>query len=79
MYSILFLVRFYPFWAVPFALVFFEMGVYHFNRRVRLGFVPCFALAFLLVVTSIIWLVFEGYWRAGPFFKAVLELKPPTV
>lgn len=77
MYTILFLVRFLPFWAVPAALVCFEIGMYHFNRRQRLGYVPFFGTAFFLVISCIIWLVFEGYWRAGPWVKAFLETPTP--
>lgn len=73
LYSALFLIRFFPFWAVPLALVFFEVGVYHYNRRVRHYFVPFFLAAFIMVVLAIIWIAFEGYWRAGPFLKPYLE------
>ena len=73
-YPILFLVRFFPFWAIPFALVMFEMGVYHYNRRERLPGVIAFAFAGLLAVVSITWVVFEGYGKAGPVVKHFLDL-----
>ena len=69
LYTVLFFARFFPFWAVPLALVIFELGMYHFNRRVRSLFLACFSASFFLVVASILWVVFEGYWRAGPIIK----------
>ena len=76
MYLILFLARFYPFWAVPMALLFFEMGMQQFNRRKRLSVVINFVIAGLLVITSIVWIIFEGYWRAGPFILKMIEMRP---
>lgn len=73
LYTFLFIVRFFPFWAVPLALVLFEMGVYFYNRRERLFFMMFFTLSALSVVLSILWLVFEGYWRAGPFIKELIQ------
>ena len=73
LYPLLFLVRYYPFWAIPVALVFFELGVYHFNRRARVSFSGAFGIAALLTITSIIWVVLEGYWRAGPFVKRLWD------
>jgi hypothetical protein len=72
LYTILFLVRFYPFWAIPAALVFFELGVYHYNRRERIQFTLSFGIAGFLVISCIAWVIFEGYWRAGPFIKRIL-------
>lgn len=74
MYFFLFLVRLLPFWAVPTAVVFFELGIYHYNRRERFAYSAFFAIAGFLTVASIIWLVFEGYWRAGPFFYRIFEM-----
>jgi len=73
LYFFLFLVRFLPFWAIPFALVAFELGVYHYNRRERYPTLFYFGITGFLTVSSIIWLAFEGYWRAGPFFKRLIE------
>ena len=73
-YPILFLVRFFPFWAIPLALVMFEIGVYHYNRRQRLPVVISFSFAGLLAVASILWVVFEGYWKAGPVAKHFFDL-----
>jgi hypothetical protein len=72
LYQFLYLVRFYPFWAVPLALVFFEMGTYYYNRRERIGFLFFYGITAMFIITSILWLVFEGYWRAGPFVKSLL-------
>lgn len=73
MYTILFLVRYLPFWGVPCALALFEVGVYFYNRRERLGFGTAFFISGLLIILSILWIVFEGYWRAGPIVKRFLE------
>jgi len=51
----------------------FELGVYHYNRRNRIGLFGSFGLFAVLVVASIFWLVFEGYWRGGPAAKRFLE------
>ena len=73
LYPTLFLIRFFPFWGVPLALVIFELGVYHFNRRTRHFYVPCFLLALFLVIISILWIVYEGYWRWGPAFMHFVQ------
>ena len=72
-YSVLFMVRYFPFWAVPLALIFFELGVYHYNRRERSGTLTFFGAAAFLVIVTILWIVFEGYWRAGPWIKQFIE------
>lgn len=73
MYSFLFLVRFYPFWAIPFSLLLLELGIYFYNRRARQYFYPCFAGAGVLIITSILWVVFEGFWKLGPLIKSFFE------
>jgi hypothetical protein len=73
LYSFLFLVRYYPFWAIPVALLFFEMGTYHYHRRERILFVFLYGGSTFLVVTAILWVVFEGYWRAPPILKRLIE------
>lgn len=73
LYPMLFLVRYFPFWAIPLALVMFEVGTYHHNRRERIPTVFFFGLCGSMVITSILWLIFEGYWRAGPFIKRTVE------
>lgn len=73
LYPMLFLVRYFPFWAVPFALVLFELGVYHYNRRERIPTAFFFGMTAMLVIISILWLIFEGYWRAGPMLKRFVE------
>jgi hypothetical protein len=74
MYPTLFLVRYFPFWGIPIALVIFELGLYHYHRRERLPAVLFFGFALFIVFAAIVWLVFEGYWRAGPFVKRFLEV-----
>ncbi|MEW6058039.1 MAG: hypothetical protein AB1540_15640 [Bdellovibrionota bacterium] len=73
LYFLLFLIRYFPFWAIPVALVIFEIGVYYYNRRQRFAFVLFFGAAATLTLTSIAWLVFEGYWRAGPIVKKFFD------
>lgn len=73
LYPMLFLVRYFPFWAIPLALVFWELGTYHWNRRERIPTIVFFGGAGGLAITSILWIIFEGYWRAGPFVKRMVE------
>lgn len=73
LYTTLFLVRYFPFWAIPAALVMFELGMYHYNRRQRVTFTVAFGISISLALGSIIWIVFEGYWRAGPFVRRIFE------
>lgn len=73
MYTILFLARHFPFWALPVALLCFEMGYYYYRKRERFLFVSCFFLAASLFLTSVFWVVFEGYWRAGPWIKGLID------
>ena len=79
LYTFLFFVRYWPFWAIPVSLVFFEIGTYYYNRRDRIPFMSAYSLTAFLVITSILWIGFEGYWRAGPFVKKVHDAftKPP--
>lgn len=63
------LVRYYPFWAIPVAIIFFEIGMYHYNRRALIPAAGGFGLTVLLVISTIFWLAFEGYWRAWPFLR----------
>lgn len=73
LYPLLFLIRYFPFWAIPFALVCFELGVYHYNRRERASTIAFFGAAGVFAIGSILWLIFEGYWRAGPFVKRFFD------
>jgi hypothetical protein len=74
LYVMLFLVRYFPFWAIPVALVAFELGIYHFNRRERTMYNICFITSLVLTGLSIAWIVFEGYWTAAPFVKRTVDL-----
>jgi hypothetical protein len=73
LYTFLFLVRYYPFWAIPASLVFFELGTYHYHRRERILFGLLYGVSTFFVISSILWVVFEGYWRAPPFLKRFIE------
>ncbi len=73
LYALLFLVRLYPFWAIPLALVFFELGMYHYNRRERILTLISFGSVSFFVITSGWWIFAEGYWTAGPFVKKFFE------
>jgi hypothetical protein len=73
MYTIYFLARFYPFWGLPIAFVFFEVGMFFYHRRQRRWYLYSFGSSFFLVILAILWIIFEGFWRAGPFLKGILE------
>lgn len=73
MYTLFFLARFFPFWGIPAAFLFFEVGMHFYHRRLRNGWVVGFGMSFLLVVLAVLWVVFEGYWKAGPFLKETIE------
>ncbi|MGE4234042.1 MAG: hypothetical protein AB7F43_12000 [Bacteriovoracia bacterium] len=76
LYILLFFVRYYPFWALPATIILFELGLYSYNRRDRIPTVLCFGTSFTLVVLAILWILFEGYWRAAPFIKGILIESP---
>ena len=73
MYTLFFFARFYPFWGLPVAFVFFEVGMFFYHRRQRRWYAYSFAMSFVLVILAILWIIFEGYWRAGPFLKETIE------
>ena len=72
LWFIIFLARFFPFWAIPLALVAFEVANFQYNRRNRYGVLAFGGLTAMMVLLSLFWLIFEGYWRAGPFVKSIL-------
>lgn len=72
MHLIFLAVRTFPFWAVPVAIVFGQLGVYFWRRRSGLRFV-FFGCAASLVIGAIAWIVFRGDLHSDAWVRAVLE------
>lgn len=73
LYFLLFLIRYLPFWAVPGALLLFDLGVYYYNQRERLFTVVSFSCSALFLVLTGLWVYFDGYWRVGMALKKLLQ------
>ena len=65
LYFVLFLVRYLPFWAVPGALLFFDLGVYYYNARERGRTAAAFSMAAVCMILTGVWVFYDGYWRIG--------------
>lgn len=51
--------RFFPWWALPLALVIGELGVFFRRRASRTQF-ACFGVAGVLVLSALAWFFFRG-------------------
>ena len=63
--------RFYPYWAVPVALVIGEMAVFFRRRESGLQW-PLFGLGGLILFIAILWFVFRGDIHSDDWLKAIL-------
>jgi hypothetical protein len=70
MHSIFTLMRLYPFWSVPLAAIFVQLGIY-FRRRTSSLQWSCFGMAGLLVLTALIWIVGRGDLHSDQWVRAV--------
>lgn len=64
--------RFYPFWAVPAALIMVELGRYYRRKAKKQQFF-CFGLSAGLVLTSLLWLILRGDKYSDSWVRAWLE------
>ena len=69
LYTLLFLVRYLPFWAIPASLVAFELCLYYYSQRRRWKTILCFGISLTNLGFTIFWFFFEGYWKAGPAIR----------
>jgi hypothetical protein len=72
MHSIFTLARFYPFWALPLALVLAELGR-HFRRKNSPLYGPFWAIAGFLVVGTVAWIFFRGDVNSDQWIKTVSD------
>lgn len=70
MHTIYAIARFYPFWAIPLAVIIFQIGV-HFRRRARPAQWTCFAMVGVLILTGIAWLVYRGDMNSDRWVRRV--------
>ena len=54
------LLRYYPFWAFPLALLLGELTLYYRRKGKKRQQYVMFTLCFLLFATGVTWLVFRG-------------------
>jgi hypothetical protein len=59
MHEIFFLVRIYPYWTIPFAMVLAQLAIFFRRRGSGLRF-PLWGMVGILIATAIIWVVFRG-------------------
>lgn len=63
--------RTYPYWAIPVALVFGQIGI-HFRRRQSLYFAFWFGISFGLIVVGAGWVFFRGDLHSDQWLRWVL-------
>lgn len=71
MYLLFALLRFYPYWALPLALVIGEIGV-HLRRRKSPLQKYCWAWVGILGFTTILWFAFRGDVNSDKWVKALM-------
>lgn len=67
------LARYFPFWAIPIALILGEVGLF-FRRRASVFQFPFFGMAGLIMLLTLIWFIGRGdlhsdKWVRGMFGK----------
>jgi hypothetical protein len=73
MHSVYFLIRIYPYWVIPFCILFGQLGI-HFRRRHRpvqwfyWGMVVC------CLLSSGAWIYLRGDLNSDKWVRTVLEL-----
>ncbi len=60
MFLIYLLARLYPYWAVPIAVVFVEMGMYYRRKKNKNMQAAAWFISAYLVFSSLIWVLFRG-------------------
>jgi hypothetical protein len=70
MHHVFFLARIYPYWAIPLAAVFGQVGLYNRRRNFRMQY-SFWSMAAILVLTSIAWIGFRGDYNADQWVRFV--------
>jgi hypothetical protein len=65
--------RFYPYWALPAALLCFELGVFFRRRLSSIEWAFWGAVGFF-VVSTLLWFGFRGDVNSDRWLKAILQL-----
>ncbi len=68
---VFFIARFYPFFALAFALLFFDLGR-HFRRRKDRRQWGFWAVCGFFLLTTLLWLVFRGDMNSEKWVRQVL-------
>lgn len=66
-------VRFFPYWALPLVLVFFETGVYFKRRNKKRRWAACWAVMVLLFAGIGTWFAFRGDVHSDQWVKTALN------
>jgi uncharacterized membrane protein len=72
MHVVFALARLYPFWAVPFAIVVAQLGLF-FRRKARASQWSCWAVSFFLMLGVALWIAFRGDLHSDEWVRAILS------
>jgi hypothetical protein len=64
-------VHLYPFWAIPLAVVFIELGIYFRRRNNKINYF-CFSIGLFLILTAMMWIGFRGDVHSDAWVKNFL-------
>jgi drug/metabolite transporter (DMT)-like permease len=64
-------VRIFPYWALPLAVVIFQLGTFYHRRRNKLRWACGAAIGFLGLMT-LLWFIFGGYMHSDQWVRTVL-------
>ncbi len=71
MHTLSIVLRYYPYWAIPLALIIGELGI-HFRRRKKSAQWNFFAVSAALFVGLVLWLVFRGDLNSNSWARTLL-------
>ena len=70
MHSVFTIFRFYPYWALPVALIFAELAR-HFHRRGKFAKWYCLGMVGLLFALTIVWFVYRGDLNSDAWVRSM--------
>jgi hypothetical protein len=72
MHFIFLLARIYPYWALPLAVLFYQLAIYFRRKNSGLQWVFFGAIAFCAVTTGL-WIVFRGDLRSDIWVRSLFS------
>lgn len=64
--------RIYPYWAIPLAFIFFEIGIVLKRRHIKKAWIPM-VLAVAIGITCLVWIFYRGDLHSDRWIKALLQ------